>query len=50
MSNINFLIADVIWFASGTVVTCSQAGEAKTKSKQFSEVSSQTILNTSLIF
>ena len=35
--NMNFLIADVIWFVSGTMVTFSQGGAAKVKSKQFSD-------------
>ena len=39
----NFLIADMIWFVSGTIITFSQGGTAKIKSKQFSEFGSWTI-------
>ena len=37
MSNMNFLIADVILLVSGTIITFSQGDAAKIKSKQFSE-------------
>ena len=37
ISNMNFPIADVIKFVSGIMITFSQGGEAKIKSKQFSE-------------
>ena len=40
MSNMNFLIADVIQFVSGTVITFS----AKIKSEQFSEFDSRTMV------
>ena len=43
MSNMNFLIADVIQFVSGTMITFSQRGVTKIKSKQFSEFDSRTI-------
>ena len=43
MSNRNCLIADVISFVSGTMITFSQEGAAKIKSKQFSEFGSRTI-------
>ena len=42
ISNMNFLIADVIWFVSGTMITFSQGGAAKNKSKQFSEFGFRT--------
>ena len=38
----NILIADMIWFVSGTMITFSQGGAAKIESKQFSEFGSQT--------
>ena len=38
----NFLIADVIQFVSGTMTTFSQGDAAKIKSKQFSEFGSRT--------
>ena len=44
ISNMNFLIADVIQFVSGTVITFSQGGAAKIKSKQFSKFGSRTII------
>ena len=37
-----FLIADVIQFVSGTMITFSQRGAAKIKSNQFSEFGSRT--------
>ena len=37
----NFLIADVIWFVSGTMIAFSQWGAAKIKSKKFSEFGSR---------
>ena len=43
MSNINFLIADVTYFVSGTMITFPQGGATKIKSEQFSEFGSQTI-------
>ena len=42
MSNINFLIADVIQFVSGTITTFSQGNGTKTQSKQLLEFGSQT--------
>ena len=42
MSNMNFLIADVIQFVSGTMTTFSQADGTKIKSEQFSEFRSRT--------
>ena len=42
ISNINFLIADVIQFVSGTIITFSKGGAAKIKSEQFSEFGSRT--------
>ena len=42
ISNMNFRIANVILFVSGTTITFSQGGAAKVKSKQFSEFGSQT--------
>ena len=39
--NIN-LVADVIWFLSATMITFSQGGAAKIKSKQFSEFGSRS--------
>ena len=41
-SNMNFLIADDIQSVSGTMITFSQGGAAKIKSKQFSEFGSRT--------
>ena len=38
ISNMNFLIANVIYFVSSTMITFSQGGAAKLKSKQFSEL------------
>ena len=32
ISNVNFFIADNMWFVSGTVITFSQGGAAKIKS------------------
>ena len=43
MSNMNFLIADVILFVSGTMTTFSQGDGTKIKPKQFSEFGSRTI-------
>ena len=43
MSNINFLIADVILFLSDAKITFSQKDATKIKSKQFSDFGSQTI-------
>ena len=43
---INFLIADVIKFVPGTMITFSQGGAAKIKSKQFSEFGSRTVCFT----
>ena len=43
----NFLIADVIKFVPGTMITFSQGGAAKTRSKQFSEFGSQTSFHES---
>ena len=45
MSNINFLIADVIQFASGITTTLSQGDGIKIKSKRFSEFGSRIILS-----
>ena len=42
MSNMNFLIADVRKFVSGTVITFSQGGAAKIKSEELLEFGSQT--------
>ena len=42
ISNMNFLIVDVIQFVSGTMITFSQGGAAKIKSKQLSEIGSRT--------
>ena len=42
MSSMNFLIAGVIWFVSGTMITFSQGDAAKIKSKQLSEIGSRT--------
>ena len=36
MSNMNFLIGDVIQFVSGTIITFSQGDASRIKSKQFS--------------
>ena len=47
MSNMNFLIADVIQFSSNTKITFSQRGVTKIKSKQFSEFGSRTIITYS---
>ena len=47
ISKINFLIADVIWFVSGTIITFSQGGAAKIRSKQFSEFGFQTSILSS---
>ena len=44
MSNMNFLIADVIEFSSDTKITSSQGGAAQIKSKHFSELGSRTTL------
>ena len=40
----SFLIADVIQFVSGIMMTFSQGGAAKIKSKLFSEFCSGTVL------
>ena len=37
MSNMNFLITDMIQFSSDTKIAFSQGGAAKIKTKQFSE-------------
>ena len=42
MSNMSFLIEDLIHFVSGTMITFSQGDGTKIKSKQFSEFGSQT--------
>ena len=42
MSNISFLIEDLIQFVSGTTTTFSQGDGTKIKSTQFSEFGSQT--------
>ena len=42
MSNMNFLIADVTYFVSGTMITFSPGGATKIKFKQFSEFGSRT--------
>ena len=44
ISSMNFLIADVIYLVSCTMITFSQGGAAKIKSKQFSEFGSRTTL------
>ena len=44
MSNMNFLIADEIWFSSDTKITSSQGGATKIKSKQFFDFGSRTKL------
>ena len=38
----NFMIADVTYFVSGTMITFSQRGATKIKSEQFSEFGSRT--------
>ena len=43
ISNMNFLIADVIKVLSGTKITFSEGHAIKTKSKQFSEFGPRTI-------
>ena len=45
MSNMNFLIPDVIYFVSGTMITFSKGDAAKMKSKQFSEFCCWTTAN-----
>ena len=45
MSNVNFLIADVIPFVSGLMTIFTQEDGTKRKFKQFSEYGSQTITN-----
>ena len=45
MSNMNFLIADVIQFASGKRITFSQGDATKIKSKQFLEFGCRTMCN-----
>ena len=42
MSNMSFLIEDLVQFVSGTITNFSQGDGTKTKSKQFSEFGSQT--------
>ena len=49
MSNVNFLIAYVISFVSGAVITFSQISAAKMKFKQFSEFGSRTICISSVL-
>ena len=44
MSNMNFLIADVISFVFGTIKTFSQENATKIKFKQFSEHGSWTTI------
>ena len=43
ITNMNFLIADVIQVVSDTITTFSQGSAAKIKSEQFSEFGSRTI-------
>ena len=43
MSNMNFVIADVIQSSPDTKITFSQGGVTKVKFKQFSEFGSRTI-------
>ena len=46
MSNMNFLIAKLIYFLSDTKITFSKGAETKIKSKQFSEkLTSQIMQN-----
>ena len=42
MSNMNFLIADVMWILSDTKISYSQEDATKIRFKQFSEFGSQT--------
>ena len=42
MFNMTFLIADVIYLVSGTIITFSQGDATKIKCKQFSIFGSQT--------
>ena len=44
-SNVNFLIADVTYFVSGTMITFSQGRAIKIKSEHFSEFRSQTSMH-----